>query len=123
MAKEIAVETSLTSLKLAREELSLDHAHKLLAIAKTSVPGEIKAKFLRDQEISTVEADVVVEATGQVALRAMVHVKLTFKGDMVRSSYQTRDKINNRLQDAAQKCAAEAVFKELVACRSKRTDP
>ena len=119
MAKELEVETSLVSLKLAREELSLDHAHKLLAIAKTSVPGEIRAKFLRDQGISTVEADVVVESAGQVALQAVVHVKLTYKGDMVRSSYQTRGKINNRLQDVAQKCAAEAVFKELVEAKGK----
>ena len=68
---------------------------------------------------STVETDVRVQAQGEQGLKvdAVVRVKLTYRGDMVRSSPQVRDKINNRLQKVAQKVCSQAVFNEIVPSR------
>jgi hypothetical protein len=116
MAKELKHEASVVRMTLARRDLTLDEARKLLALAATTIPGEIRAKFLRDQGISTVTADVVVEAQGEqgLAVGAVIHVTLTYQGDMVRSSPQVRNKINDRLQDVASKTAMQAVFNEIV---------
>jgi hypothetical protein len=39
---------------------------------------------------------------------------LTYRGDMVRSSPQVRNRINSRLQEVASKTASQAVFNEIV---------
>jgi hypothetical protein len=117
MAKEITSEASLVTMRLVRKDISLDQAQKLLALASTSIPGEIRAKYLRDQGISTVEADVLVEAQGGPGLSvdAVVRVKLTYKGDKVRSSPLVRTWINHRLQDVASKHCLQAVVNEIIA--------
>ena len=109
MAKELDIEVSLLNLRLARTDISLDQAHKLLMAAKT-VPGEVVIEYSRGQRISAVEADVSVEAGADI--QAVVQVKLTFKGDM--RLPQMRKKVNERLQEVAQRCYAEAVIKEVV---------
>jgi len=124
LPKELNAEVSLVKMRLSRRDLSLDQARLLLAVAQTSVPDEIKAKFLRDQGISTVQASVHVDAVGQASLsfHGVVHVKLTYRGDMVRSSPMMRERINHRLAELAQKHCMEAVFKELAQQR-KGTPP
>ena len=119
MAKELKLETTLVKMRLARKDISLDQAHKLLAVARTSVPGEVRAKYLREMNVSTVEADVRVQATGGqgLAVDAVVRVKLTYRGDMVRSSPRVRSEINNRLQEVAQKACCQAVFNEIIPAR------
>ena len=114
MAKELAADVSLLEMELARN-LSVDQAYRAIALAKTSVPGEAKANFLREEGISTVQADVRVEAvgTGSMTIKAMVRVKLTYKGNVVRPSFATRRKINSRVHGAAQKHCAEMVMKEI----------
>jgi len=107
---------STVSLRLTRQSISPAEANLLLAVATTSVPGEVRVKYLRDQDLSTVRADVHIDAVGTAALElhAIVQVDLTYKGDMVRSSPRTRTKINNRLQDLAQRHCAEAVHREIL---------
>jgi len=108
MHEELSAKLSVLSLRLTRKSMSAAEANLLLAVATTSVPSEVRARYLRDQDISTVHADVHVDAEGADSLRlhAVVHVDLTYKGDMVRSSGRTRRKINNRLQDLAQRHCA-----------------
>jgi hypothetical protein len=116
MIKELDSSLSMVEMQLAREDISLDQAYQLVAVAITKIPGEIRAKYLRDQHVSTVHADVHVDAVGiaPLELHAIVGVELTCKGDMVRSSEQTREEINNRLQDLAQQHCAKIVHKEIV---------
>ena len=116
MAKELKRETTLVKMRLVRKCISLDQARKLLALAQTFVPGEIRAKYLREMNMSTVEADICVQAQGRQGLNvdAVVRVKLTYRGDMVRSSPRVRNKINNRLQEVAQKVCLQAVFNEII---------
>jgi len=103
-------------MRLTRENISTTQAYQLLAVATTKIPGEIRAKYLRGQHISTVHANVQVDAIGTASLElhAIVRVELIYKGDMIRSSEQTRAKINNRLQDLAQQHCAETVNKEII---------
>ena len=119
MAKELKLETTLVKMQLARKGISLDQAQKLLAVARTLIPGEVRAKYLREMNTSTVEADVRVQAQGGGGLNvnALVRVKLTYRGDMVRSSPRVRDKINNRLHKVAQKACSQAVFNEIIPAR------
>lgn len=121
MPKELKHEASVVKMRLARRDFSLDEVQKLFAFATTSVPGEIRAKFLRDQGHSTVMADVCVHAQGEqgMAVDATIHVVLTYRGDMVRSSPVDRSRINNRLQDVASKTAAQAVFNEIASKPTK----
>ena len=115
MPKELNAEVSLLGMRLSRRDLSLDQARLLLAVARTTVPDEIRAKFLREQGVSTVQADVHVDAAGEASLtfHGVVQVKLTYKGDMVRSSPVVRERINHRLCEVAQRHCMEAVFKDL----------
>jgi len=64
MAKELKLETTVLKMQLARKSVSLDQAQKLLAVARTLIPGEVRAKYLREVNMSTVEADVRVQAQG-----------------------------------------------------------
>lgn len=119
MAKELKLETTLVKMRLARKGISLNQAQKLLAVARTFIPGEVRAKYLREMNISAVEADVCVQAQGGRGLNmdAIVRVKVTYRGDMVRSSPQVRNKINNRLHKVAQKVCSQAVFNEIIPAR------
>ena len=122
MAKEIESELSLIKMNISHRTISLDQLYNLLAIATTCIPNEVRAKYLREQRTSTVQADVQIEAqgtTGGLTLQATVRVILKYKGDMVRSSTAVRDKIGNRLQDLAQKYCAEEAFKIIVHSSSK----
>jgi len=116
MAKELKLETTLVKVRLVRKGISLDQAQKLLALAQTFIPDEIRAKYLREMNMSTVEADVCVQAQGVrgLGVDAVVRVKLTYRGDMVRSSPRVRNKINNRLHGVAQKICSQAVFKGII---------
>ena len=116
MPKELKRETSLVRMRLARRDITLDEAQKLFALASTFIPGETWAKFLREQGVSNVVADVAIQAHGEQGLSvdAVVNVKLTYQGDMVRSSPRTRDRINDRLQEIASKTAMQAVFNEII---------
>ena len=116
MPKELKHEASLVKMRLTRRDITLDEAQKLFALANTFIPGEIRAKFLREQGISTVVADVSIQAQGErgLSVDAVIHVKLTYRGDMVRSSPQTRDRINDRLQEVASKTAMQTVFNEII---------
>ena len=102
-------------MRFIREAVSPEQACVLLAFATTKIPGEVRAKYLRDRGISTVHADVHVHAAGEASLElhAVVRVEVTYEGDMVRSSEGTRKKINDRLQELAQKHCAEKVHKEI----------
>ena len=119
MAKELKLETTVVKMRLTRSDISLDQAQKLLALVRTSVPGEVRAKYHREMNMSTVEADVCVQSQGEQGLSvdAVVRVKLTYRGDMVRSSPQVRNKINNRLHKVAQKVCSQAVFNEIISSR------
>jgi len=116
MPEELSAKLSIVSVRLTQRSLSLTEANLLLAVATTGVSGEVRAKYLRDQDLSTVHADVHVDAIGTASLElhAVVHVDLTYKGDMVRSSGRTRRKINSRLQNLAQRHCAETVHQEIV---------
>jgi len=124
MKKEIHSELSLLKMNLATRTLSLDQLHHLLAVATTSIPEEVRAKYIRAEGISTVQADVHVEAQGEkkaLLLQADVRVKLTYQGDMVRSAPWTRQKIGNRLQELAQKYCAQEACKILIKTSSNCT--
>jgi len=116
MPNELGSKSSIVNMRFTRENITPAQAYQLLAVATTSIPGEIRAKYLRDQHISIVHADVKVDAIGTapLELNAVVRVELTYKGDMVRSSLPTREKINDRLQDLAQQHCAQTVHKEII---------
>lgn len=121
MLNELRAELSITKMRFIQETISPDQACVLLAFATTKIPGEVRAKYFRDLGISTVHADVYVEARGNSSftLDAIVRVELTYKGDMVRSSELARRKINERLESLAQERRAQEVSKEITAV-SKR---
>lgn len=117
MAKEISSVVSIVKMKLSHRTISLDQFQGLLAVANVKTPEEISVKYLREYGISTVQADVQVEAqgnSGEIELQATVNVKLTYKGDMVRSSTKIRDKIGYRLQKLAQQCCAKEALKSII---------
>ena len=117
MAKEIESDISLLKMTMSHKAISLDQLYELLAIATTCIPNEVRAKYLREQRVSTVEADVQVEAQGNkggLTLQATVRVILKYKGDMVRSSSSVKKNIGHRLQKLAQKHCAEEAYKSIV---------
>ena len=117
MAKEISSELSLLSMDITPQTMSLDQLYKLLSIASISIPEKIKTDFLRDQKISNVQADVLIEAkdnTGELTLQATVNAILKYKGDMVRISPVAKNKINSRLKKLAQQCCSEEAYKTIV---------
>jgi hypothetical protein len=115
MPKELATELSLLEMRLIHKAPSLDRARRLQAIARTSIPDEIKGRFLRDLGVSTVQANVHVDAVGEPSLsfHGVVRVKMAYRGNMERSSPAARQRINHRLQDVAQKHCMEVAAKEL----------
>ena len=116
MIKELNSNLSIVKMQLAREDISPAQARQLLAFATTQIPGEVRVKYFRDQHISTVRADVHVDAKGEalVNFHGVVHVEITYKGDMVRSSKRTREKIDHRLHELAQEYCAQSVHKEIL---------
>ncbi len=115
MPRELSSEQSLVEMRLARK-MTLDQAHLLLALATTSIPGLVEAKYHRDEDNSIIEADVLVDGSSLeewLTIHAIVHVKLTYKGDMVRSSKKIKQKIGDRLQEVAQEYCARMVMNEI----------
>jgi hypothetical protein len=49
MTKEIHSELSLLKMSLANRTTSLDQLHHLLAVATTSIPEEVRAKYIREE--------------------------------------------------------------------------
>jgi len=122
MAKEISSELSILSMDITPQTMLLDQLYKLLAIASISIPEKIKTDFLRDQKISNVQADVLIEAkdkTGDLTLQATVNAILKYKGDMVRVSPAASNKIRVRLQKLAQQHCSEEAYKVIVKSSSK----
>jgi len=117
MAKEISSELSLLSIDISPQTMSLDQLYKLLAIATISIPENIKTDFSRDQGISIVQADVLIEAkeiTEGLTLQATVSAILKYKGDMVRTPFAVKNKIRVRLQKIAQQYCVEEAYKIII---------
>ena len=117
MAKEIESEISLLNINLNPQTMSLDQLYKLMAIASISILEKVKTDFLRDQGISIVQADVLIESKGNtegLTLQATVSTILKYKGDMVRISPANRNKIRVRLQKLARQYCAEEAYKIIV---------
>ncbi len=77
MPKELGSKSAIVNMRFTRENISPTQAYQLLAVATTSIPSEIRAKYLRDQHISIVHADVQVDAIGTapLELNAVVRVE------------------------------------------------
>jgi hypothetical protein len=117
MAKEIESELSLLNINLNPQTMSLDQLYKLMAIASISIPEKVKTDFLRDQGISIVQADVLIESKGNtegLTLQATVSAILKYKGDMVRTTFAAKNKIRVRLQKLARQYCAEEAYKIIV---------
>lgn len=116
MIKELNSNLSMVKMQLAREDISPAQAHQLLAFATTQIPGEVRVRYFRDQNESIVRADVHVDATGEALMNfhGIVHVEIIYKGDMVRSSKKTREKIDHRLHELAQEHCAQKVHGEIL---------
>jgi hypothetical protein len=115
MPNEIKAELSIVTMRFTRTPASLRQGGPIFAFANTKIPGEVRAKYFREEGNSTVQADVHVDATGDSSfeLQAIVRVKLTYDGDMVRPSEQTRKMLGDRLQELAQRYCADVVQKEI----------
>lgn len=113
MPNELKAELSIVKMRFTRTPASLRQGGQLFAFATTKIPDEVRAKYFREEGTSTVQADV--SATGDLSfeLQAIVRVKLTYDGDMVRSSEQTRKMLDDRLQELAQQYCADVVRKEI----------
>ena len=122
MPIELNAEQSLVEMRLTRK-MTLDQARVVLAVATTSIPGLVKAKYHRDEGNSIIEADVLVDGASLeewLTIHAVVHVKLTYKVDMVRSSEKVRQKIGDRLQEVAQEYCASTIMSEIWKGRNER---
>lgn len=115
MPNELKAELSIVKMRFTRTPASLRQGGQLFAFATTEIPDEVRAKYFREEGTSTVQADVHVSATGDISfeLQAIVRVKLTYDGDMVRSSERTRKMLDDRLQELAQQYCADVVRKEI----------
>jgi hypothetical protein len=87
------------------------------AEATVYFPDEIHAKYIRSEKYSIVTGEAVVNAhSDSFEMEAVVQVKIYYKGDMVRSSFSQRNKINKRLEILAQGICSnyiqEKLFKE-----------
>ena len=116
MPKELSTKVEIIEMELLKKDFTLDNTSRFTAFATTEVVDEVRTKYFRDLGISTVWADIVVDAQGEPfkKLRAVVHVEITYAGDMVRSSKKTRDEINNRLEELAQECCMKQIQKKLL---------
>lgn len=61
MAKELSKEAIVP--KLAREA-TLDEVSRVLAVAKTTVPGEVRARYMRNEDSPATRAAVYADAAG-----------------------------------------------------------
>jgi hypothetical protein len=116
MARELKAGLSVAEMQIIRGTTYFDEAYLVLATADTHIPGEVRAKYFRDLGISTVHADVHVDAIGDSSFRlhAVVQVNLIYRGDMVRSSERTKRAIGDRLQELAQGYCAKMAHKEIL---------
>lgn len=116
MDKEVATELSLLEMRLIRKAGVLTGPGDLRAVARTSIPDEVKAEYLSDQGVSTVQADVHVDAVGEPAMgfHGVVRVKLAYRGNLVKPPPAIRRRISRRLQYVAQKHCLAVACKELV---------
>lgn len=83
--------------------------------AVTRIPGEVRARFLRERRRSVVEADVEVEAADPAGRRvqAVVRVTLEYAGDAVRSSPVVREGIGDRIMEVASRACCEHVGRQI----------
>ena len=114
MPKELSAEASLVELKLARRDITLDQARKLVAVAVLRVLAGVRVDYSPAEGTSAATGDVGIDATAEplLNLNAVVRVKATFKGDLRRGTFPLR-KVAARLCEIAGQHCLEQVFKEL----------
>ena len=114
MPKELSSEAFLCQLKLARRDISLDQARKLVTVATVGIPDSVRFAHDRATDTSTAEGDVEIDAAAEslLTLHAVIRVKLTFEGHLRRPSFPLR-KIAARLCEVAGQHCLEHVFKEM----------
>jgi hypothetical protein len=114
MPKELSSDASLVELKLARRDITLDQARKLVAVAALHVLAGVQVDYSPAEGTSTATGDVGIDATAEplLTLHAVVRVKATFKGDLRRGAFPLR-KLATRLCEIAGQHCLEQVFKEL----------
>lgn len=110
---ELSTEHSLLDFKVARPEdldARLINVPVIAGVSETRIPGEVRAKFHRGEDRSDVWADVQVECRHPLySFAALVHVKITYRGDLVRSTDEVRRKVSNRLAEIAQVVCLETL--------------
>ena len=110
---ELSRQHSLLEFKLARAEdlgAKIMNLPVIAGVAETQIPGEVRAKFHRGEDRSDVWAEVRVECRHPLySFTARVHVKITYRGDLVRSTDAVRQKVNNRLVELAQVLCLETL--------------
>lgn len=112
LVKEIKHQVEILNLKSTAKDKG---TNIVIGLARTSIPIEIRAKYIRDEDYSIVIAVVKVESDAEYySIEAEVKITIFYEGDMVRSSSAMRNEINNRLEFLAQKVCAEHVKEELV---------
>ena len=116
MTKELNSKVEIIEMELLKKDFPPDNTSRFTAFATTDMVDEVHTKYFRDLGISTVWADIIVDAQGEPfkKLHAVVHVEITYAGDMVRSSKKTRDKINYRLEELGQKYCMKQIQKKLL---------
>jgi len=91
----------------------------VLGVAYTSISDEVRAKYHRDRDESDVWADVRVECDHPLyRLEGVVYVRITYAGDMVRSTPSQRARANTRLQQIAQAVSLEQLQREMMPGRT-----
>ena len=107
LAKEIKHQVEILNLKSTAKDKG---TNIVIGLARTSIPIEVRAKYIRDENYSIVIAVIKVESnTEYYSIEAEVKVTIFYEGDMVRSSPAMRNEINNRLEFLAQKVCAEHI--------------
>jgi hypothetical protein len=114
MPKELSTDALLVELKLARQDITLDQARKLVAVATAHVLAGVQVDYNPAEGTSTATGDVEIDAKAEplLTLHAVIRVKATFKGDLRRGALPLR-KIAARLCEIAGQHCLEQVFKEL----------
>jgi hypothetical protein len=114
MPKELSTDASLIELKMARRDITLDQARKLVAVAALQVLAGVQVDYSPAEGTSTATGDVRIDATAEplLTLHSVVRVKATFKGNLRKTAFPLR-KIAARLCEIAGQHCLEQVFKEL----------
>jgi len=111
--KELSHEIKFIDFKsiVRNKEKNVD---SLSAVAATSFPEEIKAKYIRDENYSIISTIVKVSSKSEYyRMIAYVKVIIYYSGDMVRSSPLTRSKINKRLEILSQMACANHIHEKI----------